>query len=176
MRPDVPVPLSPSHFYAQPNYLVFFCETITWNLPCEQWFLQAGRYASMGKKPLRATFFFSIEHARPGNDYEYPTTRRQGELQQNNSLISKTTTLHVHHAFIFTFLCHFCTTTTWRCLILPFMDNVNKQRRNLFFFSLLNLDMVPWNSTPFGFAYIWQSKQIVINNPKKYWISTAGSR
>ena len=73
-------------------------------------------------------------------------------------LISKTTTLHVHHAFIFAFLCHFCTTTTWRCLILRFMDNVNKQRRNLFFFSLLNLDMVPWNSTPFGFAYIWQSK------------------
>ena len=73
-------------------------------------------------------------------------------------LIGKTTTLHVHHAFIFAFLCHFCTTTTWRCLILRFMDNVNKQRRNLFFFSLLNLDMVPWNSTPFGFAYIWQSK------------------
>ena len=24
-------------------------------LPCEQWFLKAGRYASMGKKPLRAT-------------------------------------------------------------------------------------------------------------------------
>ena len=33
-------------------------------------------------------------------------------------LISKTTTLHVHHAFIFAFLCDFCTTTTWRCLIL----------------------------------------------------------
>ena len=72
--------------------------------------------------------------------------------------ISTITTLHVHHAFIFAFLCHFCTTTTWRCLILRFMDNVNKQRRNLFFFSLLNLDMVSWNSTPFGFAYIWQSK------------------
>ena len=73
-------------------------------------------------------------------------------------LISKKTTLHVHHAFIFAFLCHFCSTTTWRCLILRFMDNLNKQRRNLFSFSLLNLDMVPWNSTPFGIAYIWQSK------------------
>ena len=91
-------------------------------------------------------------------------------------LISKTTTLHVHHAFIFAFLCHFCTNTTWRCLILRFMDNVNKQRRNLFFFLLLSLDMVPWNSIPFGFAYIWQSKKIGINNPRKYWISTAGSR
>ena len=80
-------------------------------VPCEQWFLQAGRYASMGKKPLRATVCFSIEHARPRDDYEYPTRRGQRELQQNNSLISKTTTLHVHHAFIFAFLCHFCTTT-----------------------------------------------------------------
>ena len=54
------------------------------NPPCEQWFLQAGRYASMGKKPLRATVCFSIEHARPRDDYEYPTTRRQRKLQQNN--------------------------------------------------------------------------------------------
>ena len=86
--------------------------------------------------------------------------RQDGNENFNKTigLISKTTTLHVHHAFIFAFLCHFCTTTTWRCLILLFMDNVNKQRRNLFFFSLLNLDMVPWNSTPFEFAYIWQSK------------------
>jgi len=43
-----------------------------------------GRYASMGKKPLRATVCFSIERARPRDDYEYPTTRRQRELQQNN--------------------------------------------------------------------------------------------
>ena len=27
-------------------------------LPCEQWFLQAGRYASKGEKPLRATLRF----------------------------------------------------------------------------------------------------------------------
>ena len=51
---------------------------------CEQWFLQAGRYTSMGKKPLRATVCFSIKHARPRDDYEYPTTRQQRELQQNN--------------------------------------------------------------------------------------------
>ena len=47
-------------------------------------FFQAGRYASMGKKPLRATVCFSIEHAHPRDDYEYPTTRRQRKLQQNN--------------------------------------------------------------------------------------------
>ena len=72
--------------------------------------------------------------------------RQDGNENFNKTigLISKTTTLHVHHAFIFAFLCHFFTTTTWRCLILRFMEYVNKQQRNLFFFSLSNLDMVPW--------------------------------
>ena len=36
------------------------------------------------------------------------------------------------------------------------MENVNKQRRNLSFF--LNLDVVPWDSTSGGFAYIWENK------------------
>ena len=111
----------------------------------------------MGKKPLRATICFSSSmrvHAMSTN-----IQRQDGNENCNKTigLISKTTTLLVHHAFIFAFLCHFCTTTTWRCLILRFMDNTNKQRRNLFFFSLLNLDRVPWNSTPFGFTYIWPS-------------------
>ena len=78
-RPLVPVPL----LYTD-QLSCFLLEAITRNLPCEQWFLQDGRYASMRKKPLRATVCFSIEHARPGNDYKYPTTRRQGELQQNS--------------------------------------------------------------------------------------------
>ena len=67
-------------------------------VPCEQWFLQAGRYASMGKKPLRATVCFSIKHARPRDDYEYPTTRRQRELQQNNRFNNQN-----NNAFIFAF-------------------------------------------------------------------------
>ena len=44
----------------------------------------------MAKKPLRATVCFSIEHARPRDDYEYPTTRRQRELQQNNRFNKQT--------------------------------------------------------------------------------------
>ena len=90
--------------------------------------------------------------------FAFPSSMRVHVMTTNFNktigLINKATTLHVHHAFIFAFLCHFCTTRTWRCLILRFMDNVNQQRQNLFFFSLLNLDMVPRNSTPFGFAYI----------------------
>ena len=39
-----------------------------------------------------------------------------------------------------------------------FMDYVNRQRRNWFLF--LNLNMVPRNSTPGGFGWIWQSKWV----------------
>ena len=44
---------------------------------------------------------------------------------------SKTTTLQEHYTFFSTFFPRFSTTTTWKCLISRFMENVNKQRRNL---------------------------------------------
>ena len=53
-----------------------------------------------------------------------------------------------------------CTTTTWNCLIFLFREDVNKRRHNFILF--LNLDMVLRNSTPGGFAYIWQSKWVGI--------------
>ena len=72
--------------------------------------------------------------------------------------ISKTTTLHVHHAFFASvqFSARFSTTTTWTCLISRFMEDVN------ILFLFLYLDMAPRNSPPGGFAYIWQSKRIGI--------------
>ena len=59
-----------------------------------------------------------------------------------------------------TFRYRFCTTTTWKCLISLFMENINKQWPN--FISFLSLDMLPKNSTPVWFAYIWQSKCLAI--------------
>ena len=54
----------------------------------------------------------------------------------------------------------FCTTTTWNCLILLFRQDVNRPWRN--FIRFLYLNMVLRNSTPGGFAYIWQSKWVGI--------------
>ena len=56
-------------------------------------------------------------------------------------LISKTTTLHVHHAFFCTFLYRHCTTTTWKCLVLRFTEDVNKQGRN---FPQLSFSFQTW--------------------------------
>ena len=90
------------------NFLAFqkasfqhFTSTIGTALPCEQWFLQAGRCGTKEEKPLRATVCFSIEHARPRDITFFCFARN----------ISKTTTLHVLHNFLFISF-RFYTTTT----------------------------------------------------------------
>ena len=68
-------------------------------------------------------------------------------------LLSRTKTLHVHHAFFVLFLCRHYTTTTWKCLISRFMDDVNKRRR--IFLSLSKpLSGVPLNQL-LGNSYIF---------------------
>ena len=59
-------------------------------------------------------------------------------VKKTIGLISKTTTSHVQHT---SFLFCFCTTTTRKCLISRFMEDVNKQRRN--FISLSELEFGP---------------------------------
>ena len=49
------------------------------------------------------------------------------EREKTISLMSKTATLYVHHAFLY-ILCRHCTTTTWRCLFSRFMEDVDKRR------------------------------------------------
>ena len=90
-------------------------------IPCEKWFLQAGRYASMEKKPLRATVCFSIEHARPLDDYEYPTTRRRRELQQNNRFNKQNNNFARASRFYF-------------CISLPFLHDYDVKMPNFAFY------------------------------------------
>ena len=50
------------------------------------------------------------------------TTRQQRERKHNNRVYwAKPKRLHVHHAFVF--ICY-CRTTTWKCLILRFVEDV----------------------------------------------------
>ena len=63
------------------------------------------------------------------------------------SLRSGARKLCFHTSFRYTsppfelFLSRFCTTTTSKCLISRFMENVNNQRRNLFLFLSLNMSL-----------------------------------
>ena len=74
-------------------------------------------------------------------------------------LVDKTTALRVHFTFLYiSNSLPFLPTTTWKCLILLFTDDVNKRRRNFILFQKLN--MVLRNSTPGGFTYIWKRKWV----------------
>ena len=108
-------------------------------------------YARKSSCPLLRT-------SRP-NDASKKTIGRFNK--QNNNFIRTCITLFC------TFLYRFCTTTSWKCLISHFMENVNRQRRN--FISLSELGYpprFPWNSTSGGFTYIWQSKYVTISTIK----------
>ena len=62
---------------------------------------------------------------------------RQQELQKKSGFISKTTTLHVHHAFLYIPLPGFARLRREKYIISRFMEDINKQRRN--FSSLFEL-------------------------------------
>ena len=58
------------------------------------------------------------------------------DVKKAIGLLRKTTTSHVHHAFLYISL-RPSTTTTWKCLNASFMEDVNKRRRILFSLSKL---------------------------------------
>ena len=62
----------------------------------------------------------------------------EAPYQRRGLGLTSTPTICTCITLVRTFLCRFCTTTTSKCLILRFMDNVNKQRpkrQNFFLFS-----------------------------------------
>ena len=95
----------------------------------------------------------AIAFSRQNGDFTI--RRRDGnENVQNNNRFSRQNNnfARASHFFVHFFVV-FCTTTTKNCLILLFLEDVNRPRRN-FIPVFLNLNMVLRNSTPGGFAYI----------------------
>ena len=74
--------------------------------------------------------------------------------------IRKTTFLCVQHAFFVHFFAFTARVGCEKCLILRFMKDINKQRRNFLLF--LKLNSALGNLTPGEFAYIWKSKWLGI--------------
>ena len=72
-------------------------------------------------EPPRATVCFSIEHARPRDDYEYPTRRRQRELQQNNRFNKQKNNFARASRFYF-------------CISLPFLPDYDVKMSNFAFY------------------------------------------
>ena len=89
-------------------------------------------------------FIKAMENFFPVFAYPDINTRGVGRILDSYAnprlRLVKTTTLHVHHAFC-TSLCRHCTTTTWKCVISRYMENVNKRRQ--IFLSLSKLKCGP---------------------------------
>ena len=87
-------------------------------------------------------FFFSSRNAPPQKgtegDFEIQRRVRQREGERNNRFNKQNNNFARTCITLFcTFLYRFYTTTTWKCLISRFIEDVNKQRRN--FISLSEL-------------------------------------
>ena len=92
-------------------------------------------------------------------------------VKQAIGLISKTTTLHVQHTFLYISLRH-CTTTAWKSLISRFIEDVNKRQR--IFLSLSKLECGPQeiNSREIRlhltFSAIWNKRDKVWKNANSF--------
>ena len=86
--------------------------------------------------------------------------RRQRERQKGNMFRSTKQQLCTCITRLFAFLCCRCTITTWKCLILRFVEDVNEDDDFLSLF--LNFDTVFKNSTSEKFANIWRIERVRI--------------
>ena len=91
-------------------------------------------------------------------DFKIQRRGRQRERQKSNRFCKQNNNFARASRFFAHFFARFCTTKTWKCLILRFIKNVNK-----FYFSFwiwrwfLGIQLHNFN-----FAYIWQSKWVRI--------------
>ena len=71
-----------------------------------------------------------------------------GDIKEAIGLITKRTTLHVHHAFLYISR---CSITTWNVPMGHIVEDVN----NDFFVLFLHFDVLPKNSTSENLTLIW---------------------
>ena len=82
-----------------------------------------GRTLRFDRKETTAsiTVCFSIEYARPRDEYEYPATRRERELQQNNRFNKQNNNFARASRFYF-------------CISLPFLHDYDLKMPNFAFY------------------------------------------
>ena len=83
--------------------------------------------------------------------------RRQIGRQKSSSFITQNNNVRASRFFVH-FFCRPCTTTNWKCLIVSFMENVNKRWR--ISFSLSKLECGPQEISSREFAYTYHFQQI----------------
>jgi len=113
--------------------------------------------------PFKLPFLVRVnerETSGINRDFKIQQRGRRQKRHENNRFYNQNNNFTCASRSFVHFFTRFWTTTTWKCLILRFMEYANKQWQMIFLF--LSLDMVPRNSTPGGLAFIWQSKWVGI--------------
>ena len=100
------------------------------------------------------------ESSEGNRDFKIQRRGRQRERQKSKRFNKQNNNFARASHFFVHFFPVFARLRRENGLISRFIEDVNKQRRNLFLFPSLN--MVPWNSASGWFAYIWQSKWLVV--------------
>ena len=96
---------------------------------------------------ILSRLFCLKEHFNQYNsDFKIRWRRRQQERQKNNRFYKQNNNFApASHLFVH-FFSRFCMPTMWKCLILCFMENINKQRQNLISLSELGYGPQEFNS------------------------------
>ena len=100
-------------------------------------------------------------------DFKIQRCGRERERQKNNRFYKQNNNFaRASHLFAH-FFSRFCTTTTWKCLISRFMENVNKERRN----SMSPLSELGYGPQEFNSRRVRQhlTKLVCRNNWDKDW-------
>ena len=102
-----------------------------------------------------ALYFYRLPRGPPNDtrDLKIRRRRRQRERERHKSNSFNEQNNNFSRASnTFLYICRFCTTTKWKCLISCFIEDE-------IFFLFLTLDKALKNSTPGEFAYIRQRKR-----------------
>ena len=96
--------------------------------------------------------------------FEQWRRRRQRDLRKSKRFRLVKQQFCTRITLFWTFLCHHCTTTTWKYLTSFFKADVKKRR--CVFLSLFKLEFGPKKTPPGQFAYIWHFRRIGIKATK----------
>ena len=96
-------------------------------------------------------------------DFKIQRRGRQRERQKKNNWFNKQNNNFASASRFFVhFFARFCTTTTWKCLISRFMEDVNKQRRNFISLSELGYQLLKIKLQADRLHSVWQRKWVGI--------------
>ena len=109
---------------------------------------------AIDNRPWPPYYQWDLKSLLSKRELKQPQRRRQQERQKSNWFRLAKQQFCTCVTLFCSFPCLRCTTTTWKCLISRFVEDVNTRQQSCLLF--LNFDIVLQNLTPDKFANIWR--------------------